>query len=83
MSIVRKNLMNEEGYTGYCGQAPEIEGGKICPGRWPRTVFVWKLKQFKCNACGWVSKYDEEFITEYIAKWKFTSETKFYPCRHG
>lgn len=77
MSIVRDNLMKEEGYTGYCGN------DKKCPGRWPRTIFSWGIKQFKCPACGWVSGFDSDFIASYIKKWNFTEDTKFRPCWWG
>lgn len=60
MSIIRDNLMNQEGYVPYCG------GGDCV--YMPRTYF--NGEQFECAECGWVSKFDEEFIKEYKAKWK-------------
>lgn len=80
MSIVRSNLIKDEGYSPYCGQEPPLNSGKLCPARWPRSKFEWSLKQFKCPSCGWVSDFDPDFITEYIDKWKLTKDTKFRPC---
>lgn len=61
LSIVRTNLMNEKGYSGYCGG----EYGKRC--RMPRTR--WNGSQFVCPQCGWVSQYPDDFIARYKAKW--------------
>lgn len=58
-SIVRKNLLTEEYYTGYCGK-------DMCSYRWPRTIF--NGHQFVCK-CGWVSAFPEEFINEYKKQW--------------
>ena len=56
-SIVRENLMNEPGYSPYCGA--------MC--KWmPRTRF--NGKQFVCPDCGWVSSFPKEFIDEYKKK---------------
>ncbi len=60
MSIVRENLMNEAGYTPYCGN-------ETCKARWPRTKF--NGKQFQC-CCGWTSRFEIKFIEEYKAKWR-------------
>ncbi len=65
MSIVRDNLMNERGYTGYCG------GGERCS--MPRTF--WNGHQFQCPECGWVSQYDGEFLAAYRAKWGIPEPT--------
>jgi predicted RNA-binding Zn-ribbon protein involved in translation (DUF1610 family) len=61
ISIVRTNLMSEEGYTPYCGE--NIHG--MCSN--PRTY--WNGDQFKCPECRWVSQYPSEFIKRYKAKW--------------
>jgi predicted RNA-binding Zn-ribbon protein involved in translation (DUF1610 family) len=63
--IVRNNLMNEKGYTPYCGNNISIwsEGG--C--RNPRTYF--NGNQFVCPFCGWVSVFPDEFIKRYKEKW--------------
>jgi hypothetical protein len=58
--IVRKNLMNEKGYSPYCGDPN-------CPTM-PRTKFNKSLGQFYCS-CGWLSEFPEEFIKEYRKKW--------------
>ena len=65
LSIVRTNLMNEKGYSGYCGNnlPRSVKGG--CS--WPRTK--WNGSQFTCPECGWVSQYPEEFIKRYKLKW--------------
>lgn len=57
MSIVRRNLMNVEGYSPYCG------GDCILP----RTIF--NGEQFECPCCDWVSKFPADFIKEYKEKW--------------
>ena len=60
MSIIRDNLMTQQNYSPYCGNA-----GARCS--MPRTVF--NGKQFKCKECGWTSSFDERFIDEYKRKW--------------
>jgi hypothetical protein len=59
MSIVRDNLMNQPGYSPYCGDSH-------CRYRMPRTVFDGA--QFNCK-CGWRSDFDAGFIGQYKAKW--------------
>jgi hypothetical protein len=58
-TIVRRNLMECENYTPYCGSYN-------CSTT-PRTQFDGN--QFKCNCCGWVSEFPVEFITRYKQKW--------------
>lgn len=58
-SLVRNNLMTRQHYSPYCGN----QNCQIMP----RTVFT--EDQFKCSVCGWTSKFDKEFITEYKKKW--------------
>jgi hypothetical protein len=55
-SIIRNNLMNDRGYTPYCGE-------ERC---FNRTKFDGE--QFKCS-CGWRSKFPNDFIAGYKAKW--------------
>lgn len=57
MTIVRKNLLTQLGYTPYCGN----DG---CRFHWPRTKF--NGKQFECS-CGWQSAFEPEFIEAYKA----------------
>lgn len=59
MSIVRSNLLNEKGYSPYCGNVK-------CRVM-PRTTF--NGKQFKCGCCGWESSFPEDFITTYKSMW--------------
>lgn len=59
MSVVRDNLMNEKGYTPYCGNLD-------CTRGMPRTKFDGH--QFKCN-CGWRSDFERGFILNYKQKW--------------
>lgn len=59
MSIVRENLMNEPGYSPYCG-------AENCNLRWPRTRF--NGQQFACR-CGFETTFEPEFIAAYKAKW--------------
>ena len=59
MSIVRRNIMTQEGYVPYCGN-------------WdcrftPRSYF--NGEQFQCPQCGWKSEFEKEFIEEYKTKW--------------
>jgi hypothetical protein len=58
--IVRKNLLEREGYSPYCGS-------DSCTGRWPRTIFTGE--QFRCPVCEWVSRFPSDFITEYKYTW--------------
>ena len=58
-TIVRRNLMEQVGYSPYCG-------ADRCFLTWPRTSFDGE--QFKCR-CGWRSEFPAEFIAEYKAKW--------------
>lgn len=60
MSIVRENLMTVEGYSPYCGN-------ERCALNMPRTS--WNGAQFECK-CGWVSKFPDDFVAKYKAKWK-------------
>lgn len=64
MSIVRDNLMNEEGYSPYCGNGS-------CPTS-PRTYF--NGSQFQCPHCRWVSRFPDEFIEEYKEKWDISDK---------
>lgn len=52
-SIVRGNLMTQEGYVLYCGNPlpRKHEGG--CDN--PRTTFSQEKHQFICPHCNWVS----------------------------
>lgn len=56
LSTVRRNLLTHKGYSPYCGE-------ENCYFRMPRTVF--NGKQFECK-CGWRSKFESEFVAEYI-----------------
>lgn len=56
-SIVRQNLLNEPGYTPYCGNDK-------CRTM-PRTIF--NGEQFDCPSCGWRSAFEPEFIAKYRA----------------
>lgn len=67
ISIVRTNLMNQEGYTGYCGNSWEEQNKKGC--NMPRTKWIPELNQFQCPKCGWISEYPKEFIDKYKLKW--------------
>ena len=81
-SIVRENLMTEQGYRPYCGNSEKIDRGKW--NGWaggtppdysrlpthcsnPRTKF--NGEQFICRECGWVSEFPKEFIDKYKLKW--------------
>lgn len=64
-STVRKNLINQLGYSPYCGNmiSRDLKGG--CDN--PRTKF--NGEQFVCPKCGWVSSFPEDFIKKYKQKW--------------
>lgn len=64
-SIVRINLMNEEGYTPYCGNPTPSHSVFGCIN--PRTIF--NGEQFVCPNCDWTSKFPIDFINAYKAKW--------------
>lgn len=66
-NVVRENLMNEPGYTGYCGNLWSEQKRKGCD--MPRTKWVPELSQFRCPKCGWFSQYPKDFIDRYIQKW--------------
>lgn len=60
LTVVRENLMNESGYTPYCGQGCRIM---------PRTVWNPNKNQFSCPCCGWTSSFPRDFIERYKQKW--------------
>jgi hypothetical protein len=60
MTIIRNNLINEKGYSPYCGSIDPV-----CS--MPRTYF--NGNQFICPNCGWVSKFPDDFIKRYKEKW--------------
>jgi hypothetical protein len=66
-STVRTNLMNQEGYAGYCGNSWDEQKKKNCD--MPRTRWAPEIGQFKCPKCGWISQYPKEFIDKYKLKW--------------
>lgn len=67
LTIVRENLMNEPGYTGYCGNNISRYESGGCSN--PRTNWIPELNQFRCPECGWISQYPEDFIKRYKDKW--------------
>lgn len=60
-TTTRDNLMNEKGYSPYCGAAFM----RVCS--MPRTRYI--NGQFECPDCGWVSEFPKEFIERYKEKW--------------
>lgn len=64
-TIVRENLMTQDGYTPYCGNnlPSAVKGG--CNN--PRTV--WNGEQFKCPTCGFTSEFPADFIARYKERW--------------
>ena len=62
LTIVRENLMNVEGYSGYCGAMENCSLGM------PRTKWDKDKEQFVCQ-CGWVSQYPKTFIRRYKKRW--------------
>jgi predicted RNA-binding Zn-ribbon protein involved in translation (DUF1610 family) len=65
LSIVRSNLMNQHGYSPYCGASVNCSG--------PRTKFVFDANQFVCPKCGWTSNFPTSFVDRYKNKWRITS----------
>ncbi len=57
-TIVRRNMIADKNYTGYCGADP-----KKCS--WPRTRWDNKLGQTVCPECGSVSQFPADFIALY------------------
>ena len=64
-SIIRENLMTQEGYTGYCGN--NISRDEIGGCNNPRTKF--NGKQFYCPHCKWISQFPIDFIERYKKRW--------------
>ncbi len=62
LTVVRENLMNIEGYSGYCGEMEKCTKGM------PRTKWNKEKNQFTCD-CGWISKYPDDFIQRYKKRW--------------
>jgi hypothetical protein len=58
-TIVRENLMTQEGYRPYCGSLNGCDN--------PRTS--WNGEQFVCPYCGWTSQFPNDFISRYKDKW--------------
>jgi hypothetical protein len=68
-SIVRQNLMNQPGYSPYCGNMEARPAyGNGCSN--PRTKF--NGSQFVCPECKWISTFPSSFIKEYKSKWNLT-----------
>lgn len=59
MTIIQLTLMNQQGYSPYCGSSS-------CSAGMPRSKFDGE--QFVCQ-CGWRSQFPADFIAEYKAKW--------------
>jgi hypothetical protein len=64
LTIVRENLMTQEGYTPYCGNNISRTDKGGCDN--PRTK--WDGEQFGCPKCGWHSEFPADFILRYKAK---------------
>ena len=61
ISTVRENLMNEKGYSPFCGAVR-------CLFSMPRSKWDADKNQFTCR-CGWVSEFPQDFIKRYKKKW--------------
>lgn len=62
-SIVRSNLMQDKLYRPYCGNG--LTYGSKIPCSAPRVKWDFKLNQFICPECGWVSQFPDDFIARY------------------
>lgn len=60
-SIVRKNMMEDPNYSGYCANPISRNAPGGCYN--PRTIFTGL--QFWCPSCGWMSDFPEDFIKAY------------------
>ena len=60
-SIVRNNLMTDNGYSPYCGKYH-------CSKGMPRTSWSKAKDQFSCS-CGWISAFPSDFIERYKKQW--------------
>ncbi|WP_329894413.1 hypothetical protein [Stenotrophomonas sp. SMYL20] len=69
-TTVRKNLLEREGYTPYCGEA------LMCTAGLPRTT--WDGAQFRCR-CGWRSEFPADFIAAYKARWGIPCDASTEP----
>lgn len=58
-SIVRRNLMEREGYAPYCLSCNTMHRLKWTP----------ELSQFKCGSCGYVTAFPEDFLAIYKERW--------------
>ncbi len=67
-TIVRENLMNQQGYSPYCGN--DISRGEKGGCDNPRTK--WNGKQFTCPHCGFTTSFPNDFIDRYKEKWNLT-----------
>lgn len=64
-TIVRENLMTEQGYSPYCGNNIGRDFKNGCHN--PRTVFDGD--QFVCPNCAYRTTFPPDFIHRYKAKW--------------
>jgi hypothetical protein len=68
-SVVRNNLMNQQGYSPYCGNTLSRTERNGCDN--PRTKF--NGEQF---ICGWISQFPKDFIEMYKEKWGLRQSQK-------
>lgn len=68
-TIVRENLMTVKDYRPYCGNSSK-DG---CYN--PRTQ-LRPDGQFICPNCKWISKFPDDFIKRYKAKWNLSPVNK-------
>lgn len=67
ISIVRDNLIRQEGYTPYCGNnISRFEKGG-CNN--PRMNWDGNQNQFVCPNCNYTTEFPKGFIERYKAKW--------------
>jgi len=73
-TIVRHNLMTEEGYSPFCGNIGSRFGSSGCHN--PKTQWDENKEQFVCGHCGWVSSFPKDFIERYKQKWNIKTNQK-------
>ena len=66
-TVIRENLMTQEGYSPYCGSDIPRDFVNGCDN--PRTKYNSKLNQFVCPHCGFTTRFAPDFIKRYKEKW--------------
>lgn len=68
VSVVRSNLLNERGYSPYCGNRIY----RLLPGGCDNPRMHFDGSQFVCPRCGHRTEYPSDFIDYYKKIWNIT-----------